>query len=40
MFYTSIKRKACLHDGTDMVDTDKYRLVEIPPSGHESPDVW
>ena len=28
-----------LHDGTVMVDTDKYRLVGIPPSGREPPGV-
>jgi len=31
--------KPRFHDGTVTVDTDKYRLVEIPPSGHEPPDV-
>jgi len=32
-------RKPRLQDGTVMVDTDKYRLVGIPPSGREPPDV-
>ena len=27
------------HDGTVMVDTEKYRSVEIPPNGGEPPDV-
>ena len=32
-------RKPRLQDGTVTVDTDKYRLVGIPPSGREPPDV-
>ena len=32
-------RKPHLQDGTVTVDTDKYRLVGIPPSGCEPPDV-
>jgi len=31
--------KPRLQDGTVTVDMDKYRLVRIPPSGHEPPDV-
>ena len=31
--------KPRLQDGTVMVDTDKYRLVGIPPSSREPPDV-
>jgi len=34
-----MKRKPHLRDGTVMVDTDKNRLVEIPSSGREPPDV-
>ena len=34
-----LERKLHLQDGTVVVDTDKYRLVGIPPSGHEPPDV-
>ena len=34
-----MKKKPHLHDGTVMVDTDKNRLVEIPPSSHELPDI-
>ena len=33
------ERKPCLHNGTVMVDTDNYRLVGIPPSGREPPDI-
>ena len=33
------KKKPRLHNGTVVEDTDKYRLVRIPPSGHEPPDV-
>jgi len=33
------KRRPRLQDGTVTVDTDKYRLVGIPPSGCETPDV-
>ena len=33
------ERKPRLQDGTVTVDMDKYRLVEIPPSGCEPPDV-
>ena len=36
---TCHERKPRLHDGTVTEDTDKYRLVRIPPSGHEPPDV-
>jgi len=32
-------RKPRLQDGTVTVDTNKYRLVGIPPSGREPPDV-
>jgi len=32
-------QKSRLQDGTVTVDTDKYRLVGIPPSGREHPDV-
>ena len=32
-------RKPRLQDGTVTVDTDKYRLVGILPSGREPPDV-
>ena len=31
--------KSRLHDGTVTEDADKYRLVRIPPSGREPPDV-
>ena len=31
--------KPHLQDGIITVDTDKYRLVGIPPSGREPPDV-
>ena len=34
-----MKRKPHLHDGTVMVDTDKIKLVEIPSSVREPPDV-
>ena len=34
-----LKRKPRLHEGTVTVDTDKNRLVEIPPSGREPPDI-
>jgi len=34
-----MKRKPHLHDGTVTRDTDKNRLLEIPPSGHDPPDV-
>jgi len=33
------KKKPRLHNGTVMEDMDKYRVVRIPPSGHEPPDV-
>ena len=33
------ERKPCLHNGTVTEDTDKYRLIRIPPSGREPPDV-
>jgi len=36
---TGHERKPRLHDGTVIVDTDKYRLVGIPPSGREPPDI-
>ena len=29
------ERKPHLHNATVMVDTDKYRLVGIPPSGRQ-----
>ena len=32
-------KKPHLHDGTVTVDTDKNRLVEIPPSSCELPDI-
>jgi len=32
-------KEACLQDGTATIDTDKYRLLGIPPSGREPPDV-
>jgi len=38
-FSTCHERKPRLHDGTVTEDTDKYRLVGIPPSGREPPDV-
>ena len=38
-FSTCHERKPRLHDGTVTEDTDKYRLVRIPPSGREPPDV-
>ena len=38
-FSTCHDRKPRLHDGTVTEDTDKYRLVGIPPSGREPPDV-
>ena len=40
-FSTCHERKPRLHDGTVTEDTDKYRLVRIPPSasGREQPDV-
>ena len=38
-YSTCHERKPCLHDSTVMEDTDKYRLVRIPPSGREPPDV-
>ena len=38
-FSTCHERKPHLHDGTVTEDTDKYRLVRIPPSGREPPDV-
>ena len=38
-FSTCHERKPRLHDGTVTVDTDKYRLVKILPSGREPPDV-
>ena len=34
-YLTCHERKPCLHDGMVMVDTENYRLVEIPPSGCE-----
>jgi len=37
--HVRLERKPRLQDGTVMVDTDKYRLVGIPPSGREPPDV-
>ena len=33
------KPRLHLHDGTVTEDTDKYRLVRIPPSGREPPGV-
>ena len=33
-----MKRKLCLHGGTVTVDSNKNRLVEIPPCAHQSPD--
>jgi len=38
-FSTCHERKPRLHDGTVTEDTDKYRLVRIPPSGREPPVV-
>jgi len=38
-FSTGHEMKPRLHDGTVTEDTDKYRLVRIPPSGREPPDV-
>ena len=38
-YSTGHERKPRLHDATVMVDTEKYRLVEIPPSGREPPVV-
>ena len=38
-FSTCHERKPRLHDGTVTEDTDKYRLVKIPPSSCEPPDV-
>ena len=38
-FSTCQERKLRLHDGTVTEDTDKYRLVRIPPSNREPPDV-
>jgi len=38
-FYEGLVPRLRLRDGTVTVDTDKYRLVGIPPSGRESPDV-
>ena len=32
-------KEATLNNGTVTVDMDKYRLVEIPPSGRGPPDV-
>ena len=37
--FTCHERKPRLHDGTVTEDMDKYRLVRIPPSGREPPDV-
>ena len=34
-----MKEATPLHNGTVTVDMDKYRLVEIPPSGRGPPDV-
>jgi len=34
-----LEKKPRLQDGTVTVDTDKYRLVGIPPSGRVPPDV-
>jgi len=39
MYSARHKRKPRLHDGTVTVDMDKYRLVGIPPSCRELPDV-
>ena len=38
-YSTCHERKPRLHDGTVTEDTDKYRLVRIPRSGREPPDV-
>ena len=38
-FSTCHERKPRLHDGTVTEDTDKYRLVGIPSSSGEPPDV-
>ena len=38
-FSTCHERKPRLHYGTVTEDMDKYRLVKIPPSGRETPDV-
>ena len=38
-YSTCHERKPRLHDGTVTEDTDKYRLVRIPPSDREPPDV-
>ena len=38
-YSTRHERKSRLHDGTVTVDTDKYRLVGVPPSGREPPDI-
>ena len=38
-FSTCHERKPRLHDGTVTEDTDKYRLVRIPPSSREPPVV-
>ena len=38
-FYVMHERKPRLHNGTVTEDTDKYRLVKIPPNGREPPDV-
>ena len=38
-FSTHHEMKPRLHDGTVTEDTDKYRLVRIPPSGRKPPDV-
>jgi len=39
-FSTGHERKPRLHDGTVVTeDTDKYRLVRLPPSAREPPDV-
>ena len=38
-YSTHHDRKPRLHNGTVTVDTDKYRLVGIPPSSHEPSDV-
>jgi len=39
-FSTCHERKPRLHNGTVTEDMDKYRLVRIPPSGHEPPGHW
>jgi len=38
-FSTCHERKLRLHDGTATEDTDKYRLLRIPPNGCVPPDV-